>query len=91
MTLLSNTIASADSGDIKAGEARAAVCASCHGASGIASNPAWPNLAGQNYKYLVKQIRDFRDGTRKDAVMSPMAVSLTDQDIVNLAVYYSGL
>lgn len=78
-------------GDINAGKARAASCAGCHGAVGISSNPAWPNLAGQKDVYLAKQITAFRDGQRQDALMSPMAKSLSDSDIKNLAAYYSSL
>jgi cytochrome c553 len=51
----------------------------------------WPNLAGQKPGYLVKQMKAFRDGGRKDPMMSPMAAALTDDDIDNLAAYFSGL
>lgn len=78
-------------GDAAAGKAKSAVCAACHGATGISANPIWPNLAGQKDAYLVKQIKAFRDGTRKDPMMSPMAAPLTDADIDNLAAYFSSL
>jgi len=54
-------------------------------------NPMWPNLAGQKEQYLAKQIKAFRDGTRQDPMMAPMVKSLSDQDIDNLAAYYSSL
>ena len=76
-------------GDAAAGKAKSVVCASCHGPAGVSSNPIWPNLAGQQEAYLAKQIKDFRDGNRKDPLMSPMAAALSDQDIANLAAYYS--
>jgi len=78
-------------GDAAAGKARAAACAACHGATGISANDMWPNLAGQKETYLAMQIKAFRDGTRKNPMMSPMAAGLSDADIANLAAYYSSL
>lgn len=78
-------------GDAAAGQAKSAVCAACHGAAGISANPIWPNLAGQKDAYLVKQMKAFKDGTRKDPMMSPMAAPLTDADMDNLAAYFSSL
>lgn len=78
-------------GDAAAGKAKAATCAGCHGAAGISNNPLWPNLAGQQAAYLAKQMKAFRDGTRKDPTMEPMAKPLSDADIDNLAAYYSSL
>ena len=76
-------------GDIEAGKAKAAICAGCHGATGTSINPMWPDLAGQHEQYLDRQIKAFRDGTRKDPMMAPMVVSLSDADIANLAAYYA--
>ena len=81
--------ASAVAGDVAAGKAKSAICASCHGANGKSLNPLWPNLAGQKEQYLAKQIRAFRDGTRKDPMMAPMVAALSDEDIANLAAYYA--
>ena len=78
-------------GDAEAGKAKSATCAGCHGAAGVSANPLWPNLAGQKDAYLVKQMKAFRDGTRSDPMMSPMAKPLSDADIDNLAAYYSSL
>jgi len=78
-------------GDAAAGKVKSAVCAACHGADGHSLSPLWPNLAGQKEAYLVKQIKAFRDGSRKDPTMSPMAAGLTDADADNLAAYFSGL
>lgn len=78
-------------GDAAAGKASSAICAACHGAEGISPNDLWPNLAGQKYGYLVKQLKALRDGTRTDPMMSPMAAPLSDQDIENLAAYFSSL
>jgi cytochrome c553 len=65
------------------------VCSACHGADGTSVNPQWPNLKGQKEEYLIKQIKAFRDGTRKDPAMAPMVAGLTDEDIANLAAYYA--
>ena len=77
-------------GDPAAGEAKAAICASCHGPAGNSINPEWPKLAGQHAKYTAKQIHDFKAGvTRSNALMAPMIAGLSDEDIENIAAYYS--
>lgn len=75
--------------DAAAGKALSVRCSACHGATGISVSPIWPNLAGQKEQYLVKQITAFRDGVRKDPTMAPMVAGLTDDDIANLAAYFS--
>lgn len=78
-------------GDIAKGKAKSAVCAACHGPAGISISPIWPNLAGQKEQYLIKQLKAFKDGTRKEPTMAPMIAPLTEEDINNLAAYYSSL
>ena len=78
-------------GDAAAGKTKSATCAACHGAEGISPNELWPNLAGQKQAYLIKQLKAFKDGSRKDPMMSPMAAPLSDEDIDNLSAYFSGL
>jgi cytochrome c553 len=85
------TASPAFAGDAAAGKAKSATCAACHGAAGVSNNDLWPNLAGQKAGYLAKQITAFRDGNRKDPMMGPMAAPLSDDDIANLAAYYSSL
>jgi len=80
---------SAIAGDAVAGKTLSARCSACHGATGISVSPIWPNLAGQKELYLVKQIKAFRDGIRKDPTMAPMVTGLTDDDVANLAAYFS--
>jgi cytochrome c553 len=82
---------SALAGDAAAGKAKSMTCSACHGANGIAQIPMYPNIAGQKEQYLVLQLKAFRDGQRKNMVMSPMAAGLSDTDIDNLAAYYAGL
>ena len=78
-------------GDPVAGKAKSAVCVACHGPQGISSNTQWPNLAGQQEQYLIKQLQAFRDGDRQDPLMTPMASGLSDADIANLAAWYNSL
>ena len=89
VTVLIFTSTSALAGDVAAGKAKAALCTSCHGPTGISISPLWPNLAGQKEQYLIKQIKAFRDGTRQDPMMAPMVAALSDADIDNLAAYYA--
>lgn len=90
-TMLFLSISTYAAGDAAAGKAKSALCAACHGAEGISATDIWPNLKGQKYGYLVKQIKAFRDGDRKDPSMQPMVANLTDEDIENLAAHFSSL
>src|SRR6185437_300231 len=75
-------------GSIQNGSAKAAVCSSCHGPNGNSSNPEWPRLAGQSAVYIAEQLRLFKSGVRNNPIMKPLAGTLSDQDIADLAVYY---
>ncbi len=75
-------------GSVEEGAAKSAVCVACHGVNGNSTNPEWPNLAGQSAVYIAEQLRLFRDGIRTDPVMAPMASTLSDDDIADLAVYF---
>jgi len=85
------TVSLAAEPDPAAGKAKSATCASCHGKNGISNNDIWPNLAGQKQGYLASSLKAYRDGSRKNAMMSAMAKGLSDKDIANLAAYYSSL
>lgn len=65
------------------------ICAACHGADGNSAAAANPVLAGQHPEYTFKQLLEFKNGTRKDATMAPMVATLSEQDMKNLAVYFS--
>ena len=78
-------------GDAAAGKAKAASCNACHGANGISAIPTYPNLAGQKEAYLTKQMKAFKDGTRKDPTMNAMAAPLSDADMANLSAHYAGM
>lgn len=83
--------APAIAGDAAAGKAKSVTCAACHGQDGISMIPNYPNLKGQKEAYIVKALGDFKSGARKDPTMTAMAAPLTDEDIANLAAYYSSL
>ena len=77
--------------DSFAGKKRANQCIVCHGQNGVAVNPEAPNLAGESAVYIEKQLRAFRSGARQHEVMSIIAKSLSDEDIGNLAAWYSAM
>lgn len=64
-------------------------CAMCHGAGGESASAIYPRLAEQHPDYLVKQLKDFRDGRRKSDIMSGMVKDLLDTDIVSLAAFFA--
>jgi len=76
-------------GDASAGQAKSALCATCHGAEGNSEISINPKLAGQNVNYIIKQLRDYQSGNRVNATMSAMVAALTDQDILDIAAWYS--
>ena len=76
-------------GSNEAGQAKAATCAACHGMDGNSVNPEWPNLAGQHETYILKQLNAFHGGQRQNPLMSPMAAILTEQDMADVAAYFS--
>ena len=67
----------------------AGTCAVCHGIDGVAKNPEAPHLAGENPAYLIKQLRAFKNGERKHDQMSIIAEGLSDEDMANVAAWYS--
>jgi cytochrome c553 len=78
--------------DARAGRQKAAgVCQACHGMDGLSKNPESPNLAGQLGPYLVKAITEYRSETRKNESMNIVTKDLTDDDIANIAAYYSSI
>lgn len=86
--LFAHASLSAD-GSADEGQNKATPCLACHGGGGNSTNPEWPNLAGQHAQYIVKQLQAFKSGERKDPLMSPMAAGLSEDDMADLAAYYS--
>jgi len=78
-------------GDAAKGKVKAASCAACHGNDGISKIPAYPNLRGQKAPYVVKQLKAFKSGTRKDPTMNAMSKPLSDADMENIAAHFAGM
>lgn len=78
-------------GNAAAGRVLAKTCAACHGENGQPVNTAWPKLTGQNADYLTTALGAFKRGERNDPFMSPVAQSLSDADIANLATHFASL
>lgn len=75
--------------DAEAGRSKAQACAACHGADGNAVSPAWPSLAGQTWRYLYTELRDFQEGRRSNPMMQPIAASLSRQDMMDVAAFFA--
>jgi cytochrome c553 len=88
-TVLLLGAASAQAQDIEAGRAKAQVCAACHGADGNSVAPNFPSLAGQTWRYIYVELKDFKEGRRTNPIMSPMAASLSRQDMIDIANFYA--
>jgi cytochrome c553 len=76
-------------GDAAAGKQKAAPCAACHGADGNSAVATYPKIAGQQAEYIAKQLHNFKNDVRVDAIMGPQAKPLSDQDIADLSAYYA--
>jgi cytochrome c553 len=76
-------------GSAEEGQSKSTACIACHGPNGNSANPEWPNLAGQHEPYVRKQLEAFKSGARKNPLMTPMAMSLSDDDMDDLAAYFA--
>lgn len=88
--LIASNTGSFAAGSAASGQTKAAACMGCHGPDGNSPADMWPKLAGQMPEYIVKQLRDFKAGHRQNEQMSPMAQPLAEQDMADLAAYFSG-
>ncbi len=79
------------SADAEKGKQLVAGCAGCHGAEGISPSPMYPHLAGQRADYTYKQLRDYKDGTRANAIMGALVAGLSDQDMADISAFYATL
>jgi len=77
--------------DAVAGRQKALQCQACHGLDGLAKIPGAPHIGGQVKEYLVKSMRDYKSGMRKDEMMAVVMRQLSEQDIEDLAAYYAGI
>jgi len=78
-----------EKGDAEAGKQLVSACSACHGADGNSLAGIWPSLAGQNYKYLLKQLRLVKSGDREIVEMIGQLDNLSDQDLKDISAFYS--
>ena len=81
--------AAASSGDVEAGHKKSTPCAVCHGPNGVSVSPEFPNLAGQHPDYLETALKHYKNGKRKNPIMTAQAANLSPKDIMDLAAYFS--
>ena len=67
----------------------AQTCFACHGPEGNSQNPLYPNLAGQSWRYIYIELKDFKEGRRSDPVMSPMAANLSREEMMALGNFFA--
>ena len=76
-------------GNIDNGKQKAAVCFACHGADGNAVDPQYPRLAGQYNEYIQQALREYKTGQRGNPIMKGFVATLSDQDIEDIAAFFS--
>lgn len=87
--LIALSFQAAAEGDAASGQAKAAICAACHGADGNSMVPQWPKLAGQHQDYLVRQFTLIKSGARPVPEMIGIVATISDQDIADIAAWFS--
>lgn len=78
-------------GNSEAGKQKSQTCAACHGANGISTSDQFPILAGQYRDYIIQALHEYQKGDRTNPIMAGMAKPLSEQDIQDLAAYFSSL
>lgn len=78
-------------GNAEAGKKLSQPCQACHGADGNATAPIYPKLAGQYADYLARSLAEYRDGERVNPIMAAFVENLSDQDVQDLAAFYSAM
>ncbi len=78
-------------GDAKAGKAKVATCAACHGSDGNSTNPEWPSIAGQHPEYTYEQLKMIKEGTRSAPLMAGQLNNKNDKDLKDIAAYFAEL
>jgi cytochrome c553 len=89
VVLALSSIGAVQAGNPEAGKEKSRTCAACHGADGNSAAPNFPRIAGQHYDYLLKSLRDYKSGARKNAIMAPQVANLNPRDFEDLAAYFS--
>jgi cytochrome c553 len=77
------------SGDPVAGKTKSQLCQGCHGVDGNSMDGQIPKLAGQYDEYIIKQMRNYQEGTRSHEIMNGMAAPLSDKDLADIAAYFA--
>ena len=86
-----NCLGAAEAADARAGRQKTVVCQACHGLDGLSKNPEAPNLAGQIEGYMVKALKEYRSGERKNESMNIVAKDLSDEDMADVSAYYAAI
>jgi cytochrome c553 len=81
--------AQTDSAQVAAAREKAQVCVACHGPNGNSQNPDYPILAGQSWRYIYIELKDFKEGRRSDPQMSPIAATLSQEDMIALGNFFA--
>ena len=89
LSLLLGFSVSAIAGDAAAGKEKTLVCSACHGADGNSAAPTFPKLAGQNERYLLKQLQDIDSGARPVPTMAGQLDNMSEQDLADIAAFYA--
>lgn len=89
--VLASAAPAAQAADPAAGRQKAQQCQTCHGIEGVGKMPDVPNIGGESADYLTNQLQHFRSGERKHEQMSIIASGLSDEDIADLAAWYSSI
>jgi cytochrome c553 len=87
--MLVSGYSNAAGGDPVKGKTLSQTCAACHSVDGNSVNAIWPKIAGQHASYIVKQLKDFKDGNRVNAQMTAMVAPLGEQDMEDLGAYFA--
>ena len=87
--LLAGALPSLAAGDAEAGRKKSVPCQACHGANGVSVSPEFPNLAGQHPDYIAAVLRHYKNGKRKNPIMTGQVANLTERDIADLAAWFS--
>lgn len=87
--LLGSSLLAHAKGNYEAGKAKSTTCAACHGADGVSTIASFPKLAGQHRDYLYHALKDYKSGKRNNPLMAGQVQNLTDQDMLDLAMYFS--
>jgi cytochrome c553 len=81
--------AQTDPAQVAAAREKAQVCVACHGPDGNSQNPDYPILAGQSWRYIYIELKDFKEGRRADPQMSPIAATLSQEDMIALGNFFA--